>query len=59
MVLTLIFALGLPIWLVVEEVARLRGRPATAQDTRHETEGARAPRPVGVAFSSGRARAGV
>ena len=37
MVLTLIFALGLPLWLVIEQIARLRSAPAGAPHARETT----------------------
>jgi hypothetical protein len=55
MIFTLIFALGLPIWLVVEEIARLRGERGMqrAQELTKpvRAEATRAPQPMQVALS--------
>ena len=55
MILTVVFALGLPIWLVVEEIVRLRGERLAEQPafqmtpTRAKTT--RATKPIGVALT--------
>jgi hypothetical protein len=51
MILTLVFALGLPIWLVIEQLARLREGHMPARQTREAPGAARAPESIGVALS--------
>ena len=49
MVVTLVFAVGLPLWLLGEEVMRLRA----ARSTQELGQTVRASKPVGVVLSRG------